>query len=222
MWSQLRAKKFHFSERWEHRGRTIRVARYQVICIKYQIEHRLLHLLCAIPAKVKWDHVETLKYTDPLSPKSCPEEIEPYTSDRHRSSPQHTTAWGFKVKHGVTVRSVCFLKEYRSLLSSYGTKRVDVMLFINDIQGWKKAIGMGWWQEITWAADVTFQASRANWVRACRGTKMFTLDEAFLQTAEELFTCSADCLWPILILRVCPPCSLLWSLSFWLKTQRCY
>lgn len=117
MWSQLTAKQFHFSERWEHRGRTIGVARYQVRCIKYPTEHRLLHLLCAIPAKVKQDHVETLKYTDPLSPRVYPEETEPYTSDSHVSPPQHARAWGFKVKHGVIVRSSHFLKEYRSVLS---------------------------------------------------------------------------------------------------------
>lgn len=93
------------------------MARYQVRCIKYQIEHRLLHLLCAIAAKVKWDSVETLKYTDPLSPKSYPEETEPYTSDRHMSPPQHARARGFKVKHGIIVRSAHFLKEYSSVLS---------------------------------------------------------------------------------------------------------
>lgn len=111
-WSQLTAKQFHFSERWEHRGRPIRVA-----SVKYQIEHRLLHVLCAIPAKVKRDRVETLKYTDPLIPRLYPEETEPYTSDRRVSPPQHARARGFKVRHGVIVRSACFLKEYRSVPS---------------------------------------------------------------------------------------------------------
>ncbi|KAF2973785.1 hypothetical protein EK904_004627 [Melospiza melodia maxima] len=65
----------------------------------------LLHLLWAIPAKVKWDCVETLKYTGPLGPKSYLEEAQPYTSDRHRSSPQHTRARGFKVKHGFSQKN---------------------------------------------------------------------------------------------------------------------
>lgn len=110
----------------------------------------------------------------------------------------------------------CLTKEKRA------TARFVVMLLVNKVQGWKRAIGTGWRQEIACAADVTSQASWANWEGACRSTKPLTLDQAFLQTAEELFTCSADCLWPILILRVCLPCSLLWFLSFWVKTQRCY
>lgn len=104
-------------------------------CIKYQIEHRLLHLLCAIPAEVKQDHVETLKYTDPLSPKSCPEDTEPYTSDRHVNPPQHARAQGLEVKHGVILRSAHFLKEYRCVLSCWGTTGADVMLLVNEVQG---------------------------------------------------------------------------------------
>lgn len=66
----------------EQRGPS-EMARYQVRHIKYQIKHRLPHLLCAqssIPAKVKWDSTETLKYTDPVSPKPYAEEAEHYTS----------------------------------------------------------------------------------------------------------------------------------------------
>lgn len=124
---------------------------------------------------------------------------------------------------GVLVRSApvpirntvlcCLLKEKR------GTPRFIVMLLVNKVQGWERAMRMRWLREIARAAVVT---SKANWERACRSTKMLMLDRDFLQTAEELFTCSDNCLWPILILRVCLPCSLLWSLLFWVKTQRCY
>lgn len=94
-----------------------------------------------------------------------------------------------------------------------------VTLLLCRVQGWKRAIGMGWWQEIAWAASVT---SQANGERACRSTEILPLEQAVLQAAEELFTCSADCLWPIWIWRGCLTCSLLWSLSFWVKAQRCY
>lgn len=190
---------------------------------KHQMKPGLPHLWSAVSsaqAEVKWDSVETLKYADPLSPRL-------YTGET-----EHDTACITPLHAGVQGSSLvwsCLVYLQAQPLFPWGIqlcavllkrkRDVVVTLLFYQVQGWKRAIGMGWWQEIAWAASVT---SQANGERACRSTKILPLDQAVLQTAEELFTCSADCLWPIWIWRVCLPSSLLWSLSFLVKAQRCY